>query len=148
MPQLNQIAPFSGYPIVYTVADPAAGAGFTLTIDTRKIPQLICGGFNFVTDANVADRFIKLQIMRGAQAIWSWTSGTSTPAATAADVAIGTIPRPLYAIAANYDQYLALPFPCLLDANCSIAFTVIGGQVGDQISDIRFYALRHWDIGI
>lgn len=144
----NNLGPYYGYPIQYSVANPAAGAGFTLTIDTRKIIRLMCGAFHLTTSAAVATRYAKLEIFRGAQSMFTWTSAEPTTAGQAVAVEISPVSRSLATIPPDNNQYLAIPPELILDPMCSIAVTVIGMDAGDQIADIRFWALRYWDIGI
>ena len=129
----------------FMVPNPAAGAGWTTTIDNRTQFELCSCGFQFTADANVADRILRLVVI----------SGIYEVCAVGMDIVIAAnaVRRPFwmkglgqYQRVYNYIYY-SMPWPedVILNGGMRLACEVDGIQAGDAITNISVMGKRWLD---
>ena len=140
MNQLPWPADF-GRPRLVTIANPAAGADFTQTVDTNTIWALQSLQFTFGTDANAATRVIKLTLGQGATVMLT-LSRQFTQAATLT-VTYGFYPSNADANASPGGQVQGtLPDRYFLVEGDVIASAITNIQVGDAFTLIQLRVLE------
>jgi|CXWL01.1.fsa_nt_gi hypothetical protein len=120
-------------------ANPGAGADLDFPCPVRARIRIDAITFTFTTDANVANRVVKLQLFDSATA---WTIGLPTLVQTAATTrrfnfapGIGS-DRELLGGAPDNIEYSNLAWPLWLRFGDSLITSIQGLQVGDQISSV------------
>ena len=119
-----------------TVANPAAGAGFVIPSYTGCRVRFVCARFRFVTDANVANRRVTVDISAGATSYCkAVSSGDHTASVTAYYSVWFGMNNGIGSWSGNF--FIGLPNILYLDSdNMNLAVTADNIQVGDQFSNI------------
>lgn len=139
--------PFSyphGWPEVVYGTQPAAGGGFSLT-NPGRIGWLLLGvTFRLVTDANAANRFVRVEADDGSGTIYSRNGFAQ--AVTAGTTAFFTFQgsRGSSDWNANNEAYLPLQ-PLLFAPGHKLLISIAGVQAGDQLSQIALMFERFPD---
>lgn len=125
-----------------SVSDPAAGALSDFPLITWGEVEVLLMSFNFVTDANAANRLVSLALVHDTVTIQLASAGVAQTASTDFDYIAHQ--NAVTNAAGNVGTYmLPLPFLRMHEATPHIQINVANIQVGDQISDIRV-ATRTW----
>lgn len=116
------------------VPQPAAGQNLSFTVPVGYRFQLISAFLTIVADANVADRFLFLQINGPSGALFRYQAAV---AITATDTRYATIATnvPLIALSPTI-THAQIPIPpgLVLEEGTSFTIGLVGIQAGDQFS--------------
>jgi len=132
-----------GLPEYVQAASPAAGAEFTQAIESRYHTRLISLFVRLVTDANVANRTLRLEYRDAEGNVFDVCGNPVTyPANSTEDYSFSVFqPRGEWEVAATN---LVPLHPILLPPTFDFHIEVNNIQVGDQLSRIRFYWERFY----
>lgn len=123
------------------VTKPAVGAGFTIPISGPYWEMGDALSFQLVTDSNAANRFPVVTVKNGnGVAVATMTTGAAITASKTGQVSfLGQFSS----TAGPTDGPLVTNFPQVwLQPDYSVVVTVLGVQIGDQISNIEWYRQR------
>lgn len=130
-----------GFSEPLSVADPAVGGGFTITIGSQYWERLASLAFRLVTDSNAANRQVTLTVNGG--------DGIPLAAFPAASVQTASLTWDYFFLPnlTNFqtvvNKVVTSPAPRLfLQPMYSLVVSIGAVQVGDQVSRIRFYRER------
>lgn len=124
------------------VAKPAAGAGFTYTVDGRYFERMVAVSFQLVTSAAVANRFPQLFIQdTNGVAITSVPCGAVVVAGSTLTVSLA-LNAPSYANSASGGSFGYMP-DLLLPPGWKVVLTVFGEDVADQVSNVVLLVQRY-----
>lgn len=122
--------------VIQSVASPAAGAGFTIPTSGAVEQTLRSLSFRLVTDGNAASRIVVFQFLDPDGTAFGQCAAPFTLAASKTcdfTCAVG-----IQEFGANDAANIGVPIPEIkLDQTLSVAVTITGVQVGDQVSRIR-----------
>lgn len=139
-PPLARFAP----PDLVFPATPAAGANFTQAIDDGRWWRLLALTFRLNTDANVANRTVRIEY-RGPDAVPFLIAGNPVtyPASTTNEDFSFSIwqPQGSWEVGAANLGTLA---PVLLQPGWDFRLTIVNIQAGDTITRIRMLVERFW----
>ena len=141
---LGLTAPFAhgrGFSEPLALPDPAVSTGFTITIGSQYWERGAALAFRLVTDSNAANRAVKL-VVNGGDCV-----ALATLPAASVQTATLTWDYTWTPDVSTFNTVAALsvvsPFPhFFLQPEYSLVVTIGAKQVGDQISNIRFYRER------
>jgi hypothetical protein len=135
--------PGTGNTVPVTVANPAAGTNFTLTVPAGKVWRLLTLAFSLTTSAVVGNRIVRMIIRDAAGNLVFQASTHGTQPATQT-VVNNTVPY-LQMLAANgQDSLVGVPDIPLLPG-MSINTNVGGMDPGDTITNI-FGLVEEWNL--
>jgi hypothetical protein len=117
--------------------NPAAGASFSLTLDSRWVWRCVSAVFTLTTDANVANRYVTMEATQDDGASYA----VSAPAVvfTAGGTAryVGSISQGVGEWNTGTDAFFHLA-PVWMFGGSILTITVGSIQVGDTLTKIRF----------
>ncbi len=132
---LQLVAALRGWEEVVYGTQPAAGANFAATNDSRFESRLLSVTFQLVTDANVANRFVSVDYEDGNGKLFcrcgiqgAVTAGTTARFAFSSQ-------RTISEANVNNDVFAALQ-PAIVKGGQSVQINVANKQAGDQLSNI------------
>ncbi len=131
----------AGAALVFTVANPAAGADWSTSPNANAQWQLIAVGAVLVTNATVASRNISLRIRSVLAIVYNGDALVSVPANTTAQITGAPGQNSSALIATNV--FIPLPPNTLLTSSNSIITNTVNIQGTDQWSGIRVW-VREW----
>ena len=117
-----------------TLANPAAGADWTVTIPTfcrRRVAAVVA---QLVTNATVASRIPEIRVQSGSVLEYVGTPTLAVPASTTAQVC-GS-PSVSTAIAGQVDVMIPLGQPLIMPGGSKLQSATLGLQAGDQWSNV------------
>lgn len=126
-----------GFQSVVRGANPAAGAGFSLTIDPRWRWRLLSAVFTLTTDANAANRYVTVEYQESDGVTFMADGAAVVVTASSTQRFVGQVDRGVGEWAANTDVFFPLT-PVYLDGGTLVKITVGGIQVTDTLTGIRF----------
>jgi hypothetical protein len=117
--------------------NPAAGASFSLTLDSRWVWRCVSAVFTLTTDANVANRYVTLECTSddGASYAVSGAAVVFTAGGTARFV--GSLTQGVAEWNTGTDAFFHLA-PVWMFGGTVLTITVGSIQVGDTLTKIRF----------
>jgi hypothetical protein len=124
------------------VPTPAAGGGFTYTVDGRYFERVLAVSFQLVTDAVVANRFGQVFIQdSNGKAITSVPVGGTVVASTTLSVWLA-LNSPTLANSVSGGSFGYLP-DLLLPPGWKVVLSVFGADPGDQVSNVVVLVQRY-----
>jgi len=117
------------------VANPAAGADWSLTVPASARWRLQSWSAIFTASATVANRQVRARLGDGVQVTWSGQAQASIVASQVAQVSAGQSQATSTLIATEINA--PLPGQVILPGNFTVSTLTAGIQVGDQWSAIR-----------
>jgi len=120
---------------------PAVGAEYTYTTPFGSRYLLASIALTLVTDANVANRIVELQVSGATHTWWKMQSSTTQTASTTHihQFAIGSDRNPT---PGDLDYYAPLNPMLYIPGNFMISTHTTGLQAGDQFTIVSMYFLR------
>lgn len=135
-------------PLVKVVNDlipnPAAGTAFSIVVPQGYRFNLVALYLQFVTDANVANRFITVTVTTPSGTIFTYSHTTPIVAGETRTLCIGSGIANLTWTATLMNATAPFPPALTLEEGCAITITVAGIQVGDQFSLINSQVLSQF----
>lgn len=124
-----------GYQHELRASTPAAGASFTVTLDSRYVWRVKHFIFTLTTDANAANRYVTLQYLFG-DGLAVWTNAAAvTVSANSTQRFVGSSDRTVAEWAANTDVLFPID-KALLHGGRALQINVGNIQVGDTLTKI------------
>lgn len=126
-----------GFQSVVRGVTPAAGAGFSLTIDPRWRWRLLSAVFTLTADANAANRYVTIEYQEDDGVPFAVDAAAVVVTANSTQRFVGQFYRGVAEWAANADVLFPLT-PLYLDGGTLLKISVAAIQATDQLSAIRF----------
>lgn len=126
------------------LANPAAGAGFSIVVPVGYRFQVSTLFLRFVTDANVAGRIVEVTFSTPTGIIYRFTHTTAILAGETRFLTLAPGAPSLLWSATAMTAMSGLPPALVLEEGSSIDVTVVGIQVGDQFSLINSQVLSQF----
>ena len=125
-----------GYSEPFAVAEPAAGAGFTYTVDGRYMERLVSVCFQLVTSSTASNRFAVLQLQDA--------QGNVQAAIPAAAAQTASLTRTYTfmvgqssVIGPDSSYYLSPLFEHVIRPDWKVVLVITGVEAGDQVSGVQ-----------
>ncbi len=122
------------------VTDPAAGVNWARIVNGGENWKLLSCAFTLATDANVANRTVRVQLLdRAGRVVFATHHQTLQTATQTRRYFLSAGPYDIGAPATSSFRSLPIPSPLWMPQGFSIGTTVVGLQVGDQFSLIDLF---------
>lgn len=125
-------------------ANPAAGADFDISVIPALRCELLSINFTFTTDANAADRIVRIKTISDTFSCNYSITPVLQPASKAFFYNFG-VGLPAINLSAINSVQGGLPIGMFFEYTDDLESDIAGIQVGDQISNIR-YRYRYWHL--
>jgi len=116
--------------------NPAAGAGYRLSMDGRYRSRLVTCVFTLTTDGNAANRYVTVQHLGADGLPYSVSAASVLVTASTTQRFAGSISRTIAEWNTGTDVLFPLD-PVFLDLGGVLRIDVNGAQAGDQLSGIK-----------
>ena len=124
------------------VPNPAAGAGVNVPVPGGQVWVLIAARLRLVTSAVVANRFVRVAVTDGTDAVFENTIERAVTASLTTIVSLVPFGAVQGTLQAQTMQVMSVPAgPWLAGEQFQISVDAI--DVGDQISQVRFYVAEY-----
>jgi hypothetical protein len=127
-----------------SVPNPAAGAAFQIVVPIGYRFKIVSLFLRFVTDANVADRFIVITVSTPSGVVFRFTHSAPIVAGETRFLTLAPGVAPLTWSGTIMTSLAAFPTDLTLEEGSIIDVTVTGIQVGDQFSQVNTQLLSQF----
>jgi len=124
-----------------TIANPAAATDFTFTVPANTRMLIVSISFTLTTDANVANRTIRLIFSSPTVAILSVSSQTAQAASESGQMSFYIGAGESFSSFYSLDKHIPLPDHYWLNPGSSVSSNIRSFQAGDTITNIRIHHL-------